>query len=59
MSQADESITPIPEHWQSERRRRLEAISDPRWIEIIAELNLKPMIVHMPINRDRPKFAVR
>ena len=40
----------------NEARRRLAAISDPWWVEVVASLNLKPMTVHTPVNRDRTSF---
>ena len=40
----------------AEKRRRLEAISHPWWVEVVASLNLKPMTVHTPVNRDRTSF---
>src|SRR5258707_5737093 len=40
----------------NETRRRLAAISDPWWVEVVASLNLKPMTVHTPVNRDRTSF---
>jgi hypothetical protein len=40
----------------NEARRRLAAISDPWWLEVVASLNLKPMAVHTPVNRDRTSF---
>src|SRR5258708_33984551 len=41
----------------AEKRRRLEAISHPWWVEVGASLNLKPMTVHTPVNGDRTSFA--
>ena len=40
----------------NEARRRLAAISDPWWVEVVASLNLKPTTVHTPVNRDRSSF---
>ncbi len=40
----------------NEARRRLAAISDRWWVEVVASLNLKPMAVHTPVNRDRTSF---
>jgi len=40
----------------NEARRRLAAISDPWWLEVVASLNLKPMAVHTPVNRDCTSF---
>jgi hypothetical protein len=40
----------------SEAKRRLAAISDPWWVETIAEMNLRPKLVHTPVNRDRTGF---
>src|SRR5258708_13374129 len=40
----------------AEKRRRLEAISHPWWVEVVASLNLKPMTVHTPVNRARTSF---
>jgi hypothetical protein len=40
----------------NEARRRLAAISDPWWVEVVASLNLKPMAVHTPVNPDRTSF---
>lgn len=63
MSQATESITATPPESTSplaaaERRRRLEAISDPWWVEVVAEMNrhTKPKLFHTPVNRDRTGF---
>src|SRR5258706_6367322 len=33
----------------NEARRRLAAISDPWWLEVVASLNLKPMAGYNPI----------
>jgi hypothetical protein len=55
--QLDELLTRLT--WQNERRRRLEAISDPFWVEAVAaELNrhATPKLVHSPVNRDRTAF---
>ncbi len=40
----------------NEARRRLAAISDPWWLEVVASLNLKPGGPHYPVNRDRTSF---
>ena len=42
----------------AERRRKLAAISDPRWVEVVAEMNrhAKPLTVHRPVNRERTGF---
>jgi hypothetical protein len=39
----------------NEARRRLAAISDPWWVEIVADMNrhAKPLTVHRPVNRER------
>lgn len=56
MSQADSAdTTPLP---ISERRRRLEAISSPWWVELTAAVNktAKAKLVHTPVNRDRTGY---
>ena len=40
----------------NEAKRRVAAVSDPWWLEVVASLNLKPMTVHTPVNRDRTSF---
>jgi hypothetical protein len=40
----------------NEAKRRLAAISDPWWVEVVADMNLRPKIVHTPVNRDRTAF---
>src|SRR5262249_16454962 len=40
----------------NEAKRRLAAISDPWWLEVVASLNLKPMTVHTSVNRDLTAF---
>ncbi len=40
----------------AEKRRRLEVTVHPWWVEVVASLNLKPMTVHTPVNRDRTSF---
>jgi hypothetical protein len=40
----------------NEARRHLAAISDPWWLEVVAGMNLKPMLVHQPVNRERTGF---
>jgi len=40
----------------NEAKRRLAAISDPWWVEVVASMNLKPMGAHQPVNRDRTGF---
>jgi hypothetical protein len=40
----------------NEAKRRLAAISDPFWLEIVAGMNLKPMTVHRPVNRERTGY---
>jgi hypothetical protein len=40
----------------NEAKRRLGAISDPFWLEIVASMNIKPKVVHTPVNRDRTAF---
>jgi hypothetical protein len=37
-------------------KRRLAAISDPWWVEVVAEMNLKPKLFHTPVNRERTAF---
>jgi hypothetical protein len=40
----------------NEARRRLARISDPFWVRLVAGMNLQPMTVHRPVNRDRTAF---
>jgi hypothetical protein len=40
----------------NEAKRRLAAISDPWWVEVVAEMSLKPKLVHTQVNRDRTAF---
>ena len=39
-------------------RRHLAALSDPWWLEVVAEMNVtaKPKLVHTPVNRERTGF---
>jgi hypothetical protein len=37
-------------------KRRLAAISDPWWVEVVAEMSLKPKLFHSPVNRERTAF---
>jgi hypothetical protein len=41
-----------------EAKRRLGAISDPWWVEVVAGMNqtARPMLVHRPVNRERTAY---
>jgi hypothetical protein len=65
MSQATKGITANPaesassDQWANERRRRLEALSDPWWVAaLLAEMNrnAKPALGLRPVNRDRSSW---
>jgi hypothetical protein len=40
----------------AEAKRRLSAISDPWWVEVVGSMSLKPKLFHTPVNRDRTAF---
>ena len=40
----------------AEAKRKLAAISDERWLRIMADMRLQPMIAHQPVNRERSAF---
>jgi hypothetical protein len=53
----DETLVPAePAPSPDEKHRRLAAISDPWWVEVVASMNLRPKLVHTPVNRDRTGF---
>lgn len=56
MSQADSANT--TDLAAAERRRKLEALSGPWWVEALARINrtAKPKLVHTPCNRERTGF---
>jgi hypothetical protein len=52
---ADNDVTTLNPDYANERRRKLEAISDPFWVEaLLAEMNrnARPKLFHSPVNRD-------
>lgn len=40
----------------NEARRRLAAISDTWWLEVVAGMYPRQLVVHRPVNRDRTEF---
>jgi hypothetical protein len=55
---AEDERNTSPE-WLNERRRKLEAISDPFWVEaLLAEMNrhARPALGLRPVNRDRSSW---